>query len=369
MNTIVDTAEIRASKPVGSFNSDLQRRKKLFAAFAGVLLATAAGVGAYEVFYASKHVTTDNAYVDADAAQVTALTSGPVAAVRVVDTQSVKKGDILVAIDPTDRRIDLYHAEAALAQTIRRVRGYAANDTALDGQIAARQADLVRARAELDRARTEFNRRQPLAKNGAVSGEELTTVKTALDAAEAAFAQAQANLRAAQGAYQANDVLIDGTSLDQNPEVKEARANVEQARVNLERTIVRAPVDGIVAERSVQVGQMVQAGTPLMVVVPVQQAYVNANFKELQLTNVRVGQSAELTSDLYGSSVVYHGRVVGFAGGTGSAMAILPSQNATGNWIKVVQRLPVRIALDPKELAFHPLKVGLSMTADINVAH
>jgi membrane fusion protein (multidrug efflux system) len=248
------------------------------------------------------------------------------------------------------------------------VRGYQANDTALNGQIAARQADLVRARAELDRARTEFNRRQPLAKSGAVSGEELTTVKTALDAAEAAFAQAEANLRAAQGAFQANDVLIEGAPLDQNPEVKQAASNVEQASVNLNRTVVRAPVDGIVAERSVQVGQMVQSGTPLMTVVPVQQAYVNANFKELQLKSVHAGQPVELTSDLYGSSVVYRGRVVGFSGGTGAAMAVVPAQNATGNWIKVVQRLPVRIALDSRELAAHPLKVGLSMTADIDVS-
>ena len=291
MDAVADTAEFRTSSP--SAAAALQRRKQLFAAFGGVLLLTAASVGAYEVLYASKHVTTDNAYVDADTAQVTALTSGPVAAVRVVDTQTVKKGDVLVVIDPTDRRIDLDHAEAALAQTIRRVRGYAANDTALDGQIAARQADLIRARAELDRAQAEFNRRQPLAKNGAVSGEELTTVKTSLDAAEAALAQAEANVRAAHGAYQANDVLIDGTPLDQNPEVRAARADVDQARVNLERTIVRAPTDGIVAERSAQVGQMVQSGTLLMTVVPVQQAYVNANFKEIQLEKVRVGQPAE----------------------------------------------------------------------------
>src|SRR5581483_5628900 len=198
----------------------------------------------------------------------------------------------------------------------------------------------------------------------AVSGEEVTSFKTQLEAAQAAFHQAQANLVAAQGAHQANDVLISGVPLEQNPEVTAARYRVEQARVALERTVVRAPVDGVVTRRSVQVGQMVQPGTPLMTVVPVQQAYVSANFKEVQLGKVRVGQPAELKSDLYGSKVVYHGRVVGFSGGTGAAMAIVPAQNATGNWIKVVQRLPVRIALDPKELAAHPLKVGLSMDVD-----
>jgi membrane fusion protein (multidrug efflux system) len=250
---------------------------------------------------------------------------------------------------------------------MRRVRGYQANNTSLSGQVAARQADLIRARAELARAQTEYDRRAPLAGSGAVSGEELTSVKTQLDAAQAAYAQAQANIQAAQGARESNNVLIEGVSLDQNPEVRAAQVRIDQARVNLERTVVRAPVDGIVTKRQVQVGQMVAPGTPMMTVVPVQQAYVDANFKEVQLAKVRAGQTARLTSDLYGERVVYHGRVVGFSGGTGSALAIVPSQNATGNWIKVVQRLPVRIALDPKELAAHPLNVGLSMNADIDV--
>ena len=347
--------------------SNSSPRKALFAGLgAAVALAAAAG-GAYQYAFASKHVETDNAYVDADTAQVTALTSGPVAEVRVIDTQPVKKGDVLVVLDNTDRVLELEQAQSALDDVERKIRAYQANDTALGGQIAARQADLVRAQAELDRATKEYERRKPLAGSGAISGEELTTVKTQLDAAKAAYAQAQANLEAAKGSHEANDVMIAGVPLEQNPEVTAARFRVEQAKVNLERTIVRAPIDGVVAKRSVQVGQMVQPGTQMMTVVPVQQAYVDANFKEIQLKKVRVGQEAELKSDLYGNKVVYHGRVVGFSGGTGAAFAVVPAQNATGNWIKVVQRLPVRIALDPKELAAHPLKVGLSMSADIDV--
>ncbi len=345
-----------------------RKRQSLFLALAGGVALAGGGFWTYQTAVAAKHVATDNAYVDAESAQVTALTSGPVAQVRVVDTQVVRKGDILVVLDDTDRRLELQQAISALGQIERRVRAYQANSGALGGEVAAREADLVRVKAELQRAQAEYDRRKPLAGTGAVSGEELTSVKTALDAAQAAFVQAQANVRAAQGARDANDVLIEGLPLEQNPEVTAARQRAQQAQVALSRTVVRAPVDGVVTKRTVQVGQMVQPGTMMMTVVPVQEAYVNANFKEVQLAKVRPGQPAELTSDLYGKKVVYHGRVVGFSGGTGAAMAIVPAQNATGNWIKVVQRLPVRIALDPKELAAHPLKVGLSMDVDIDVS-
>jgi membrane fusion protein (multidrug efflux system) len=366
MNKPLDSHEIEALTAQPAIPT--RKRKTLFLALASGIALAGAGFWTYQTTVAAKHVSTDNAYVDAESAQVTALTSGPVAQVRVVDTQAVKKGDVLVVLDDTDRRLELQQAAAALAQVERKIRSYQANNTMLGGQISARDADLARAKAELQRAQVEYDRRLPLAGSGAVSGEELTSVKTALEAAQAAYAQAHGNLTAAQGARAANDVLIEGVSLEENPEVTAARYRVEQARVALERTIVRAPVDGVVTKRAVQVGQMVQPGTPLMTVVPVQQAYVSANFKEVQLGKVRVGQPAELKSDLYGGKVVYHGRVVGFSGGTGAAMAIVPAQNATGNWIKVVQRVPVRIALDPRELAAHPLKVGLSMDADIDVS-
>lgn len=367
MNKHVNSDEVTIAEPQPKA-ANQGKRKTLFLGLAGTVALAGVAIGVYQTTVASKHVSTNNAYVEAESAQVTALTNGPVAEVRVVDTQSVRRGDVLVVLDSTDRRLELQQAAAALGQIERRVRGYQANSGALGGQVAAREADLVRAKAELQRAAAEYERRKPLAGTGAISGEELTTVKTALDAAQAAYAQAQANVTAAQGARATNDVLIEGVSLEQNPEVAAARYRVEQAQVALERTVVRAPVDGVVTKRTVQVGQMVQPGTLMMSVVPVQQAYVSANFKEGQLKKVRVGQTVELISDLYGKEVVYHGRVVGFSGGTGAAMAIVPAQNATGNWIKVVQRLPVRIALDPKQLAAHPLKVGLSMDVDVAVS-
>ena len=212
-------------------------RKKLFIALASGVALIGLGFGAYQAFVGSNHVTTDNAYVDADAAQVNALTSGPVKEVRVVDTQTVRKGDILVVIDDTDRRLELDQAQSALGDIERRVQGYQANNTALDGQIMARQADLARAGAELARAKVEYDRRKPLAGSGAVSGEELTSVKTALDAAQAAYEQAEANVQGAKGSYEANNVLIAGLPLDQNPEVTAARFRVEQAQVALDRTV------------------------------------------------------------------------------------------------------------------------------------
>jgi membrane fusion protein, multidrug efflux system len=368
MNKPVSPAEFAIDLPDPSAAARSKQRKKLFAGLAGVVVLAGGSFAVYEALVASKHVETDNAYVEADAAQVTALTSGPVAEVLVVDTQMVKKGDVLVVLDNVDRQLELHQAESALAQSERRVRGYTATDTALNGQIAAREADLVRAKAELAKAASEYGRRLPLASSGAISDEQLTSAKTALDGATAAVSQAQANLRAAHGDREANRARISGVSLEQNPEVMAAKSRMEQAQVALERTVVRAPIDGVVAKRFVQMGQMVQPGSQLMTVVPVQEAYVNANFKEVQLKNVRVGQPVELESDLYGGKVVYHGRVAGFSGGTGAAFAVVPAQNATGNWIKVVQRLPVRIALDPEQLKTHPLKVGLSMKAVIDVS-
>jgi membrane fusion protein (multidrug efflux system) len=195
-----------------------------------------------------------------------------------------------------------------------------------------------------------------------------STAAANLRSAEAARAQAAATRDAAIGTREANRVLIADTSVDNNPEVLAARAALDQARVDLDRTILRAPVDGVVSRRQVQVGQRVQPGAMLMIVVPVEAAYVDANFKEVQLAEVRPAQRVELTSDLYGDDVVYHGTVMGFSGGTGAAFAIVPAQNATGNWIKVVQRLPVRIKLDPRELARHPLRVGLSMNVDVRIS-
>ncbi|KPX51075.1 HlyD family efflux transporter periplasmic adaptor subunit [Pseudomonas amygdali] len=359
------------------------RRTRLFLG----LLASVATLGgayyAYDLLIASRHVETDNAYVGANIAQVTPLIGGPVREVLVDDALHVKEGDVLVRLDDTDARIALMRAEAELALTERRVRGLIATDSGLDAQIAARAADEVRAQAQvssaqadLARAKIDLDRRNALAESGSVSGEELTTARNAystalanLKVAEAARTQAAANRAAAIGSRDANRALIDKSTPDTNPEVLAARAARDQAQVDLERTILRAPVDGVISRRQVQVGQRVQPGAMLMVVVPIHASYVDANFKEGQLSKVKPGQSVKLTSDLYGNRVEYDGKVVGFSGGTGSAFSVVPAQNATGNWIKVVQRLPVRIALDPQQLAEHPLRVGLSMTADIDVSN
>lgn len=354
---------------------NIQRRKRLFLILAGVVALAAVGATAWWLLYASRFVSTDNAYAAVEMAQVTPSVSGTIAEVRVNDTQAVKKGDVLVVIDPTDAKLALAQAEAELGRAVRRVRGYVANDSGLQAQVAAREAeekraaaDLRSAEADFERARIDLKRREALITSGSVSGEELTKARNAYEAAEAALAaarasgaQAQANRSATIGSRQANAVLIADATEETNPEVALARAKRDQAAVDLERTVIRAPVDGVVAKRQVQLGQRVNAGTPLLSIVPVQEMHVDANFKEGQLEKVQAGQAVTVTADIYGSSVTYQGVVEGFSGGTGSAFAAIPAQNATGNWIKVVQRLPVRIRLDPKELATHPLKVGLSM--------
>jgi membrane fusion protein (multidrug efflux system) len=262
------------------------------------------------------------------------------------------------------------------------VRGYLATDQNLTAQIAARKAEqdraasaLVSANADFDRAKIDLDRRKALAATGAVSGDELTraqtaflTAQAALNAAKAAQTQAAANRTAAVGSLAANTVLTDGASLETNPEVAAAQAKVDQARLDLTRTVILAPIDGVVARRNVQIGQRVAAGAPLMQIVPINAVYVDANFKEVQLRKVRIGQPVELTADLYGGAVKYRGKVAGLSGGTGAAFSLIPAQNATGNWIKVVQRLPVRIAIDPDDLKANPLRVGLSMKAIVNTA-
>jgi membrane fusion protein (multidrug efflux system) len=342
-------------------------RRRLFLILALVIVAAGAAWGVYWLFVGSRHVETDDAYVQASTAEINALVSGPLIQVPAYETQVVKKGQVLAVIDPADYRLAVARARADLDQAARRVRQYFANDRALSAQAAARSAEIAHAQAELRRAQVEYDRRKGLAASGAVSADELTAAETALAQARSALAQAQATAKAASEQQRAANVLIAGADVDSNPEVVAARARLQQAELDLSRTVIRAPVAGVVTRNDAEVGQRVQPGGRLMTVIPIQEAYVEANFKEVQLRKVRVGQPVTLVSDLYGKGVKYHGRVVGFAGGTGSSQAVIPAQNATGNWIKVVQRVPVRIALDPKELAKHPLRVGLSMTADIDV--
>jgi membrane fusion protein, multidrug efflux system len=325
-------------------------------------------------------VETDNAYVGADTAQVTALISGPVAEVRVGGTQMVKKGDVLVVLDPADAKVDVATAEAALFQAQQRYGQASAQVGSARAKLASRGADIAQARARVaeanagyERARVELARREALAGSGAVSADELSAARAAFatarasrDLASAGVASAEATSLSASSDLTATEALTRGTSISTAPDVAAARARLDAARLNLERTVIRAPIDGVVTNRQVQIGQRIAAGAPIMTIVPTATAYVDANYKESQLRKVRVGMPVELTSDFYGSSIVYHGKVTGFAGGTGAAFALIPAQNATGNWVKVVQRLPVRVALDPTELRDHPLRVGLTMTATID---
>jgi membrane fusion protein (multidrug efflux system) len=359
------------------------RRARLLALLGAVVVVGALGYGAYWLLFASHLVATDNAYVGADTAEVTPLVSGQVAQVLAAETQRVKAGQPLVILDPADAQIAVAQAQAALGQAERQVRGLFANDAGLSAQVAARQAaiaeaeaQVVGARGDLDRARTDLDRRQALSASGAVSGDELTnaqnrfsTAKAALAAAEAAKAAALANRGAAEGSREANTAMIAGADVEHNPDVLAARARLDAANLALSRTRIVAPIDGVIAKKAVEVGQQVQPGTVTMQIVPIRSAYVDANFKEVQLARVRIGQPVTLTSDLYGGGVKFHGRVQGLSGGTGSAFSLIPAQNASGNWIKIVQRLPVRIIIDPADLEKHPLRVGLSMKATIDVAN
>jgi membrane fusion protein, multidrug efflux system len=361
-----EKADAALSEAVAADQAARKKRKKLLIGLALGVKAALLGYGAYDYFYAAHFISTDNAYTAAETASVTPSVGGIVREVRVTDTSYVHQGDVLVILDDVDARLALAQAEAELGRAQRRVRGYVANDGSLTAQIAARAQDEKRAAADLERASIDLQRRESLADSGSVSGDELTKARNAYESAKASLAQARSNYSAAIGARAANAALIDDATENTNPEVALARARRDQAQVNLDRTVIRAPVDGVVAKRSVQVGQQIQPGTPVLAIVPVAQVHVDANFKEGQLERVRIGQPVEVTSDLYGDRVTYHGKVVGLSGGTGSTFAAIPAQNATGNWIKVVQRVPVRIQLDSAELANKPLQVGLSMEATID---
>jgi len=356
-------------------------RKRLFGLLGAVVLIAAIGYGVYYVLVLSNFVSTDNAYVGADVAQITPQVFGQIQDVRAQDTQVVKKGDILVVINPADADIAVAQAQAQYGQAVRRVQQYLANNQASGAQITARNADITRAAAQVaaaqsdvDRTAIDYKRREALQASGAVSGEELSTARNAyqtavanLAAVKAAGAQAQANKTVAEGQLASGVALTSGVDVAHNPEVAAAKAALDNALLNQSRTVLRAPFDGVVAQRQVQVGQRVAIGDKLMTVVPISKVYVDANFKESQLRKVLVGQPVELTADRWGKGVKFHGRVQGLSGGTGSAFAVIPAQNATGNWIKVVQRLPVRVSLDPRELEQHPLRVGLSMDAVVDV--
>jgi membrane fusion protein, multidrug efflux system len=343
------------------------RRRRALTALAAVVVVAGLGWGAYEWLVASNYESTDNAYVQGNVVQLTPQIGGTVMAIYADDTDFVKAGQPLVRLDPADAKVALDQAEANLAQAVRQVRTLYANNGALQAQVTLRQAEIGKAQADLQRANDDLQRRQSLAGNGAVSTEELNHARSAVEAARSALAQAQAGVAAAREQLVSNQAMTEGTSVEQHPNVQQAAAKVRDAWLTAKRAELPAPVDGYVAKRTVQVGQRVAPGTPLMSIIPLHQVWVDANFKEGQLRKIRLGQPATLTADVYGKHVEYHGTVEGMGAGTGSAFALLPAQNATGNWIKVVQRVPVRITLDPKEISTNPLRVGMSMNVDVDV--
>lgn len=356
------------------------KRKKLLSLVAIIFILCVVLYAIWALFFNASEET-DNAYVGADTAQVNTMVSGQVIQVLVEDTQKVRAGDVVVKIDDRDAKIAVAQAQADLAKVKRSFSQTQANSQSLSSQIyvtddaiQSQKAQVSKAQADLQKAQADYKRRADLSTTGAISKEELTAAQTALNTAKANVELAKAGLsqavsqqKVAQSNLAANDALIKGTTQSSTPDVLAAQAKLDQALLALERTVIRAPIDGIITNRNVQIGQTVSPSNSLMLIVPIQKLYVDANFKESQLQKVKPGQHVHLTSDLYGSKVVYHGKITGFSGGTGAAFALIPAQNATGNWIKVVQRLPVRIELDPKELEEHPLRVGLSMTAKVDL--
>ena len=333
-------------------NTSTASRKRWLAIAAGAFVLIGAGYAGYWALFLRYSQSTDDAYVSGNVVQITPQIAGTVVKIAADDTQFVKAGDTLVELDPADAKIALEQADAKLAKTVREVRGLFATTAQLKASVDMRSA-------EVSRATEDLNRRQRLAASGAVSGEELQHARDALTSARAAQVAAQQELAATAA-------RTDRTAVANHPDVLAAAAQVHDAYLDVARTQLPAPVSGFVAKRSVQLGQRVAPGTTLMAIVPLDQVWVDANFKEPQLATMRIGQSVTLKADLYGSKIEYHGAVSGFGAGTGSAFSLLPAQNATGNWIKIVQRVPVRIALDPQELAAHPLQIGLSMQVEID---
>jgi membrane fusion protein, multidrug efflux system len=339
--------------PVPASNGGSPKRKKILLIIGSIFVIAAIGYGVYWALVSRYIEETDNAYVQGNVVQVTPQVAGTVTRIYADDTNTVKAGQKLVSLDTADADVALAQAEAQLAQTVREVR------TLYSAQ-AQSSANLAMREAELARAKDDLARRKALAGSGAVSGEEIRH-------AESAVTAAQATLEAAKEQLASGRALTQGTSVANHPNVQRAAARVREALLAQSRSTLFAPVSGEVAKRNVQVGQRINPGAPLMAIVPLDQLWVDANFKESQLREMRVGQPVTLTADLYGNKVTYDGKVVGLSAGTGSAFALLPAQNATGNWIKVVQRVPVRISLDPKQLTEHPLRIGLSMRAEVDL--
>lgn len=346
------TTEFNPNADVPAPAKSSKRKHALLVVASVVIVALLAWLLWY-LFIGRWHQDTEDAYVQGNVVAITPQTGGTVVAINAEDGMKVDAGQVLVQLDPNDARVALEQAKANLASTVRQVRGlYAAVD--------AGQADIRARRVAIDKARSDVARREGLVASGAVSREELAHARNELATAQAALIGSREDLTRSRA-------LVDATTVSSQPQVQAAAAQLRAAYLDLQRAAIVAPVTGYVAQRSVQLGQRVQPGTTLMTVIPLEQVWVEANFKETQLSKMRLGQPVEVTSDVYGGDVTYDGRLVSLGLGTGSAFSLLPAQNASGNWIKIVQRIPVRIELDREQLAKHPLRLGMSMAVDVTV--
>ena len=346
------TTELNPNATAAAPQKNGKRKRALLIVASVVVVALVAWLLWY-LLVARWHQDTDDAYVQGNVVSVTAQTAGTVVSIGADDGMKVTTGQVLVQLDPSDARVAYEQAVANLANTVRQVRGlYSAVDSG--------QADIAARQVAVQKAREDVNRRSGLVASGAVSSEELAHARNELAAAEA-------TLSSSRGQLSRNRALVDSTTLTQQPQVQAVAAQLRAAFLNLQRSAIVSPINGYIAKRSVQLGQRVQPGATLMAVIPLEQVWVDANFKETQLGKMRLNQPVELISDVYGSDVKYTGRLVSLGLGTGAAFSLLPAQNASGNWIKIVQRVPVRIALDPKQLAEHPLRLGMSMSVDVGI--
>ena len=356
----------QSTPPSATLATDARRKRQLIV-LAIVCVLAGLAYGAYWMLVARFRVSTDNAYVHGNVVQITPQIAGTIVAIEANDTERVEQGQLLVRLDPADARIALDQAEAQLADAAREVRAVFANNRALAATVESRQAELAQTEAELARLSADLKRRKPLLAGGAVSGEQVQHLQTAVARARSAQLAASASLEEARAQLSRNQSLTQGSTPETHPRVLVAAARYREAWLASQRLGISAPVAGTVAQRSAQLGQRVASGTPLMAIVPLDQLWVDANFKESQLAELRIGQPALLTADAYGSGVEFKGTVAGLSAGTGAAFALLPAQNATGNWIKIVQRVPVRIVLDAQEIAERPLRIGLSMKVAVDI--
>lgn len=331
------------------------KRRNILILIAMIFIVLGLLWGAYWVLVLAKREQTDDAYVNGNKVVISAQVSGTVIAVLADDTQLAEAGQVLVRLDPVDAETGLSRTASSLAQTVRQVRQEKSTADQYDSLIETRKLELARAMADLAK-------REPLLADRAIAPEEVRHARESVEMARAALTQAVRQSTASHA-------LVDGTPVEDNPAVLQAKAAYRDAWIAAQRNAVVAPVTGYVAERSVQLGQHIQAGQALMTVIPLNSLWVDANFKEVQLRHLRIGQPAQVRSDLYGGSFVFHGHVQGMSAGTGAAFALLPAQNASGNWIKVVQRVPVRIQIDESDLVKSPLRVGLSATVTVDTTN